>query len=103
MVYEKRGSEELLERIGRPVQLDVDHLKHLVRAVEGVSGRILNWEVYGKPGIDRLKASFAVEPARLSSFVVSLIGNQARLGFEAFPEGVPPFDLQYRVDVFAGR
>ena len=98
----KRGSEELLQRLSRPTELSVEHLRHLVSSVEGVSGRILNWEVYGKPAIEALRASFAVEPGRLASFVDHLIQNKARFGWEVFPEGIPPLIDRYRVVVKNG-
>jgi hypothetical protein len=97
MVNEKRGSEELYERLSRPVELNKEELFHLVRAAEATSARILDWTIYGKPGIDRLRASFEVSPERLPAFIEGVIGSKARLRWEAFPEGVPPFIDNFRV------
>jgi hypothetical protein len=102
IVDKKRGSEELFERLNRPAELSTDHLRHLVRSVESVSGRILGWETFGKPAIEALRASFAVEPSRLAAFVDHLVQGKARLGWEVFPEGVPPLIDQYRVVVKNG-
>lgn len=97
-----RGSEELLKRLTQPTELNPEHLKSLVGSVEKVSGRILNWEVYGKPGIDRLRASFAIGPDRLSALVDNLVQSKVRYGWEVFPEGVPPLIDQYRVVIKTG-
>jgi len=97
-----RGSDELLRRLTEPTELNPEHLKSLVGTVEKVSGRILNWEIYGKPGIDRVRASFVVGPDRLSAVVDNLIQNRSRLGWEVFPEGIPPLIDQYRVVVKGG-
>lgn len=97
-----RGSEELLRRLTQPTELDPKHLQQLVGSVEKVSGRILNWEIYGKPGLEVLRASFAVGPDRLSTFVDSLVQSKTRFGWEVFPEGVPPLIDQYRVVVKNG-
>ncbi len=102
VVSDKRGSEELFKRINRPTELSTEHLRHLVSSVEGVSGRILSWEIYGKPAFEVLRASFAVEPGRLASFVDRLVQGKTRLGWEVFPEGVPPLIDQYRVVVKNG-
>jgi hypothetical protein len=101
-VIEKRGSEELLKRLSQPAELKAEHLRHLVSSVEGVSGRILNWEIYGKPAFEVLRASFAVHPDRLSAFVDHLVKGKTRFGWEVFPEGVPPLIDQYRVVVKNG-
>jgi hypothetical protein len=98
----KRGSEELCDRLNRPKEISAEHLQQLVRSVESVAGRILSWEVYGRPALEALRASFAVEPARLPAFVDHLVQNRARLGWEVFPEGVPPLIDQYRVVVKNG-
>lgn len=97
-----RGSAELLKRFTEPADLDPEHLRHLVGSVEKVSGRILNWEIYGKPRIEVLRASFAVGPDRLAPLVEQLIQNKARFGWEVFPEGVPPLIDQYRVVIKSG-
>ena len=97
-----RGSEELLKRLTEPTELNPEHLRHLVGSVEKVSGRILNWEIYGKPRIEILRASFAVQPDRLAPLVEQLIENKARFGWEVFPEGVPPLIDQYRVVIKSG-
>ena len=97
-----RGSEELLKRLTQPAELNPEHLRSLVGTVEKISGRILNWEVYGKPGIDRLRASFAIGPDRLSALVDNLVQSKVRFGWEVFPEGVPPLIDQYRVVIKSG-
>jgi hypothetical protein len=97
-----RGSDELLKRFTEPAGLDPEHLRHLVGSVEKVSGRILNWEIYGKPSIEAVRASFAIGPDRLTTLVEQLIQNKARFGWEVFPEGVPPLIDQYRVVVKSG-
>lgn len=103
IVFEKkRGSEELYKRLNRPTELNAADLKHLVSSVESVSGRILNWEIYGKPSFEALRASFAVGPDRLSAFVDHLVQGKTRFGWEVFPEGVPPLIDQYRVVVKNG-
>ncbi|HEX5758553.1 MAG TPA: hypothetical protein VF121_05125 [Thermoanaerobaculia bacterium] len=99
---DKRGSTELRRRLDQPVELSGEQLKNLVAAAEATSSRILNWEVYGKPGIDRLKASFSIGPDELPNFVKQLVANRARFGWEVFPEGVPPFIDQFRVDLKQG-
>jgi hypothetical protein len=101
-VIGKRGSEELFERLNRPTEVNIEDLKHLVSSVENVSGRILNWEIYGKPAFEVLRASFALDPTRLSAFVDHLVRNKTRFGWEVFPEGVPPLIDQYRVVVKNG-
>jgi hypothetical protein len=102
VVDKKRGSAELFDRLNRPTEISAEHLQHLVHSVESVAGRILNWEIYGKPAIEVLRASFAVEPAKLPAFVDHLVQSRARLGWEVFPEGVPPLIDQYRVVVNNG-
>ena len=102
VLEERRGSEELLQRLTRPTELSADHLKHLVRSVESVSGRILGWEVYGRPAFERLRASFSVEPEKLSAFVDHLVRGKTRFGIEVFPRGVPPLVDLYQVEVKAG-
>ena len=102
VIDEKRGSEELLKRLSRPTELKAEDLKHLVSSVEGVSGRILNWEIYGKPAFEVFRASFAVSPDRLSALVDHLVQGKTRFGWEVFPEGVPPLIDQYRVVVKNG-
>lgn len=97
-----RGSEELYKRLNRPTELSAEHLKHLVSSVERVSGRILGWEVYGKPAFEVLRASFAVDPGKLPAFVDHLVQGKTRFGWEVFPEGVPPLIDQYRVVVKNG-
>lgn len=97
-----RGSEKLLERLTQPAELEPEHLRQLVGSVEKVSGRILNWEIYGKPRIEALRASFAVGPDRLAPLVEQLIQNKARFGWEVFPEGIPPLIDQYRVVIKSG-
>jgi hypothetical protein len=99
---ERRGSEALYKRLNRSTELSTEHLRHLVSSVEGVSGRILSWEIYGKPAFEVLRASFAVEPGRLASFVDHLVQGKTRFGWEVFPEGVPPLIDQYRVVVKNG-
>jgi hypothetical protein len=98
----KRGSEELFKRLNRPTEITTENLRHLVSSVEGVSGRILSWEIYGKPAFEVLRASFAVDPGRLSVFVDHLVQSKTRFGWEVFPEGVPPLIDQYRVVVKNG-
>lgn len=98
----KRGSAELFKRLNRPTEVNVEHLKHLVSSVESVSGRILNWEIYGKPAYEVFRASFAVGPDRLSALVDQLVQGKTRFGWEVFPEGVPPLIDQYRVVVKNG-
>jgi hypothetical protein len=102
VVEMKRGSEELYKRLNRPTELSTEQLRHLVTSVESVSGRILGWEVYGKPAIEALRASFAIEPGRLPAFVDHLVQSKTRFGWEVFPEGVPPLIDQYRVVVKNG-
>jgi hypothetical protein len=97
-----RGSEELYKRLNRPTELSAEHLKHLVSSVERVSGRILGWEVYGKPAFEVLRASFAVDAGKLPAFVDHLVQGKTRFGWEVFPEGVPPLIDQYRVVVKNG-
>jgi hypothetical protein len=97
-----RGSQELLKRLTEPAELDPENLKQLVGSVERVSGRILNWEIYGKPRIEVLRASFAVGPDRLAPLVEQLVQNRARFGWEVFPEGIPPLVDQYRVVIKSG-
>jgi len=99
---DKRGSEELRRRFDQPVELSAEQLKHLVASAETAAGKILNWEIYGKPGIDRLRASFSIAPDKLTTFVEQLVANRARFGWEVFPEGVPPFIDQFRVDLKQG-
>lgn len=99
---DKRGSTELRRRLDQPVELSAEQLKKLVASAESASGRILNWEIYGKPGIDRLKASFSIAPDQLPNFVKELVANKVRFGWEIFPEGVPPFIDQFRVDLKQG-
>ncbi|HYN20468.1 MAG TPA: hypothetical protein VE078_05880 [Thermoanaerobaculia bacterium] len=98
-VIEKRGSEELFKRLNRTTELKAEDLRHLVSSVEGVSGRILSWEIYGKPAFEVLRASFVLKPDRLSAFVDHLVQGKTRFGWEVFPEGVPPLIDQYRVVV----
>lgn len=98
----KRGSEELAKRLGRPAELSAKQLGALVATADAASARILNWEIYGKPGIDRLRASFTVGPDRLTTLVEKLIATKTRVNWEVFPEGVPPFIDQFRVDLKQG-
>jgi hypothetical protein len=98
----ERGSTKLRHRFDQPVELSAEQLKGLVASAESVSGRILNWEIYGKPGIDRLKASFSIAPDQLPSFVKELVATKARFGWEIFPEGIPPLIDQFRVDLKQG-
>jgi hypothetical protein len=99
---DKRGSTKLRQRFDQPVELSAEQLKGLVASAERVSGRILNWEIYGKPGIDRLRASFSIAPDQLPSFVKELVATKARFGWEIFPEGIPPLIDQFRVDLKQG-
>ena len=99
---EKRGSTKLRGKLDQPVELSAEQLKGLVASAESVSGRILNWEIYGKPGIDRLRASFSIAPDQLPAFVQSLVATKARFGWEIFPEGIPPLIDQFRVDIKRG-
>jgi hypothetical protein len=98
----RRGSDELFKRLNRPAEINAEDLKHLVSSVEGVAGRILNWEVYGRPAFEVLRASFSVAPDRLSALVDRLVQGKSRFGWEVFPEGVPPLIDQYRVDIKGG-
>lgn len=99
---ESRGSEELFKRLNKGTEVKTEHLRHLVSSVEGVSGRILSWEIYGRPAFEVLRASFAVQPDRLGAFVDHLVQGKTRFGWEVFPEGVPPLIDQYRVVVKNG-
>jgi hypothetical protein len=98
----KRGSEVLAKRLGRPAELSAKQLGALVATAEAASARILNWEIYGKPGIDRLRASFAVGPDQLVTLVEKLVRTKTRFNWEVFPEGVPPLIDQFRVDLKQG-
>ena len=96
---EIRGSEELFKRLRQPVELDEKQLRSLVAAAEASSAKILDWTIFGKPGIDRLRASFEIAPDKLSSFIDSVIGSKARFDWRVFPRGVPPFIDRYFVDI----
>jgi len=94
-----RGSEELFKRLNKPYEISEDHLKHLVVAAEKSAAKILDWTVYGKPGIDRLRASFELAPEQLSSFIDGVVRNQARFNWRVFPRGVPPVIDRYVFDI----
>lgn len=99
---DERGSTELRRRFDQPVELRPEQLKSLVDSVERVSGRILNWEIQGRPSIERLRASFSIAPDQLASFVKEIVATEARFGWEIFPEGIPPLIDQFRVDLKQG-
>lgn len=94
-----RGSEELLKRLNQPYEISEDHLKHLVAAAEKSSAKILDWTVFGRPAIDRLKASFELAPEQLASFIDGVVQNKARFNWRVFPRGVPPVIDRYVLDV----
>lgn len=95
----ERGSEALRKRLDQPAEISADQLRKLVDSADAVSARILNWEILGKPGLEWLHASFSVAPERLPAFVDHLVRGEIRHGWEVFPEGVPPFIDQYRIEL----
>src|SRR5262245_50195741 len=97
--YAARGSEELFRRLNKPYELDESHLKHLVATAEKSSAKILDWTVFGKPGIDRLRASFELAPEQLTAFIDGVVQNKARFNWRVFPRGVPPIIDGYVLDL----
>lgn len=89
-----RGSEELLKRLDKGgATLDVKQIRELVRVTDSDGIRILDWQIFGQPGIDRLRASLQVGPEQLPNLVTSVLKlNELRINWKIFPKGIPVID-----------
>lgn len=95
-----KGSEELLKRLDKAgATLDEKQIRELVRVAEGGGARILDWHIFGQPGIDRLRASLQVEPKQLASLVDSVLKvDKLRINWKIFPKGIPVID-HFQVEI----
>ena len=95
-----KGSEELLKRLGNGgATLDEQQVRELVRVAEGNGSRILDWHIFGQPGIDRLRASLQVAPKDLASLVDSVLKvDKLRINWKIFPKGIPVID-HFQVEI----
>lgn len=95
-----KGSEELLKRLGNGgATLDERQVRELVKVAEGNGARILDWHIFGQPGIDRLRASLQVEPKELSTLVDSVLRlDKLRVNWKIFPKGIPVID-HFQVEI----
>lgn len=97
---EKRGSEELLKRLDKGgATLDMKQIRELVRVTDSDGIRVLDWQIFGQPGIDRLRASLQVEPRQLPDLVTSVLKlNELRVNWKIFPKGIPVID-RFQVEI----
>ena len=95
-----KGSEELLKRLGKGGDtLDETQIRELVRVADTEGIRILDWNIYGQPGIDRLRTSLQVEPRQLTALVDSVLKlDKLRVNWKIFPKGIPVID-HFQVDI----
>lgn len=95
-----RGSEELLKRLDNGgATLDVKQIRELVRVTDSAGVRVLDWQIFGQPGIERLRASLQVEPKQLPDLVTSVLKlNELRVNWKIFPKGIPVID-HFQVDI----
>ncbi len=98
---ETRGSDELFRRLQQPNQLSVEELRHLVSSVEDVAGHIEGWEIYGKPAIEALRASFTVDRENLSGLIEKVLAVRPAFHLIVHPIGVPQIE-RYRMTVETG-
>ena len=74
-------------------------VRELVRVAEGNGSRILDWHIFGQPGIDRLRASLQVAPKDLASLVDSVLKvDKLRINWKIFPKGIPVID-HFQVEI----
>jgi hypothetical protein len=95
MSKEARGSEKLWDRIFEHDQPTQAKLGEAVAAAR-VNYKILRWWNYGKPAIDRVKATFDVPTAESGALIQDILhsaaGNKASIILDAFPYGVPQLE-----------
>lgn len=84
-----RGSERLF---CESVRLDQKSLFRVAEISEQ-HGFLLDWQIFGQPAIDRLRATVELKPEKLGSFLDQLIKvDGVAVDFGVFPYGVPAID-----------
>jgi len=85
----RRGSEQLLERLGKPDTISDESLKGILAVARRHEVEILDWCQFGKPGIDGVCGRFQVEPKVAGLVIQDLINLEGwRCRLDVFPLGI---------------
>lgn len=85
----KRGSEQLLERIGQADTISDATLKSVLNVALQHDVEILDWCQFGKPGIDGVCGRFQVEPKLAGQVIQDLINLEGwKCRLDVFPLGI---------------
>ena len=85
----RRGSEQLLERLGQPDTISEESLKAVIEVARRHEVEILDWCQFGKPGIDGVCGRFQVEPKVAGLVIQDLINLPGwRCRLDVFPLGI---------------
>jgi len=99
------GNPALTDSLVRPAELSRESLRMLIAHAERGGYRLVNWERFGQPRIDRAVATLEGPVGRAGSFVQDVFHTpniRPRIR-DIFPKGIPVIDrLRIEVEVMPG-
>lgn len=89
MVEKKITPDDLL----KSHELRPESLKALIGSIEKSKGRIIGWEKYGQPRLDRVVARIEAPPAELGALVAGLVSQRdVNIRLDILVNGIPPIE-----------
>ena len=77
----------------KPHELKTDSLKLLIKAIEKSKGRIIGWEKFGQPRLDRVVARVEAQPSDLGTLVAGFVSqNDINIRLDILVNGIPPIE-----------
>jgi hypothetical protein len=89
MVDRKITPDDLL----KPHELRPESLKALIGSIEKSKGRIVGWERFGQPKIDRVVARIEASPSSVGALAESLVAqSDVNVRLDILVNGIPPIE-----------